>query len=201
MKRIKFFDKYEYYFVTVLLVIDFGITSIIWVAASPLLNLYFKIDSIILFITTPLMPILLQFIIKSLSKTGPKKMDDQKTKDIFRILIFIFNFFLFGMSLVMQFLEFNIVSYQIMRMLWIPIILPYVILMFRPYFKEHFRWASVIIGLIVILLMIGSFYWFELDILYSYDRWVTHLSIAICIVIALVIYSMYSFFNRRRNKT
>ena len=195
MKAIKFLDKYEYYLLTVLLVLDFGITSIFWVASGPFPNTYFKIDTIIMFITTPLMPILLQIIIKFLPRD--KIVYDQKTKDIFKILIFSFNFFLFGMSLVMQFLEFNIFSYNLMRLLWTPIILPYMILILRNYFKDHFRLVSIIFISVFTLGFIGSLFWVDTLIISDLKRWVVDIYVAIAILIVITIYSIYSLYRGR----
>ena len=188
MKLIRFIDDYGFLIISFLFMIDFSITSSMWISSSPLLNLWDKFFNIFCMILFPLFPLSVEVIV--LYRTNGRGGAGNYLKK--------FNFFvyfpIFVMSRIIEFIDFNFVSYSLIVLLILPIVGCYFVANFK-FWREPLIYIHNITFVILYILS-------AIRILYDLGFLITIVLITTSITgaIAITVFPL-KFYIRRKKRS
>lgn len=171
MKLIDFLDKNLQHIFSVIFFVDFSITSWIWIAFSPILSEYEKVNYISMMILFCLMPWILQLAIKVIqwereefgTKSYPKVTKEKKEK-FTKLFEFFYTILVFSLTRVMDFMEFNEQSYFALRLVFMIALNIFIVIWIHIVVIKYKKIIIIITLIILNSIFILSFTWVKISI-------------------------------------
>ncbi len=171
--------------------IDFSITSSLWISLSPLLNLWDKVLPIFCMILFPLFPLSVQVIILYSTHGDPRFRGPFNYLKKFNFFV---NFPIFVMSRIIEFIDFNFVSYFLIVLMILPIVECYFVANFKFLRESLFYMFNIIFFILYILSAIR--------ILYDPGYLITIVMIlpSITGMIAIIVFPLKYYIRRKKRR-